>query len=364
MRQFPAFALTAAFAVGAAPIATAAANVGVAAAVNQSAFGTPPGGGQRVIQLGSNVIFNERIVTGDVGLVQILLVDGTTFTVGKNSELVIDSFVYDPAAGTANVVATFGKGAMRFIGGRTSSTPGGVVVRTAVGTIGIRGGMVDLLVTPGGTDRGDCSGGNVSESGVLTGGSSRCFETRIDFVAGAEATFETTGGDLRRITKAGYSFIVTEQNGRPSVAVVKTPEVLVLENSGEGGGADVSEDEAEEGSEAVTAENSDYTPTENDQTASASPEPTTTTTPDEADDVTADASTGTIRDEVAENPPPPPPPVEMEIPVRVLLAGATYEELGGDSIADPGNVGLVGGSAATDQTVTVTVPENGLTGTG
>ena len=67
------------------------------------------------------------------GLVQILLRDGSTFTVGANSDLVIDEFVYDPQAGSGKLVASFGKGVARFVGGKLSKKPGGVTVKTPVG---------------------------------------------------------------------------------------------------------------------------------------------------------------------------------------------------------------------------------------
>ena len=71
------------------------AKVGVTAAVNPSTRGTAPGGAARIKSLGENVVFNERIETDADGLAQILLIDGTTFTVGPNSALTIDKFVYD-----------------------------------------------------------------------------------------------------------------------------------------------------------------------------------------------------------------------------------------------------------------------------
>jgi hypothetical protein len=122
-------------------------DVGVAAAVNQSAFGTR-NAEVRTIGLGDNVIYNERIDTNSDGLVQLLLADGTTFTVGPNSSLVIDSFVYNPDAGTAQVAATLTKGVLRFIGAATSKTPDGVAISTPVGVVGIRGGVTDINMSP------------------------------------------------------------------------------------------------------------------------------------------------------------------------------------------------------------------------
>src|SRR5690606_9486166 len=85
---------------------TFAATAGVTAAVNQNAKSTPPGGAVRTVVLGANVVQDETIETDGGGLVQILLADGTTFTVGPNSAITIDRFVYDPDANTAQVSAT------------------------------------------------------------------------------------------------------------------------------------------------------------------------------------------------------------------------------------------------------------------
>src|SRR6476660_10554281 len=72
--------------------------------------------------------YNQRINTSGSGVVQVLLVDGSTFTVGTGSDLVIDKFVYDPKKNKGEIVATFGKGVLRFVGGKISKNEGGVKV--------------------------------------------------------------------------------------------------------------------------------------------------------------------------------------------------------------------------------------------
>jgi hypothetical protein len=93
-------ACAAALALGMAAIPDqAASEIGVAAAVNPQATGHPTGGSARTIVLGGKLTFKERVETTDGGLVQVLLLDGSTFTVGPNSDLVIDEFVYNPDTG-------------------------------------------------------------------------------------------------------------------------------------------------------------------------------------------------------------------------------------------------------------------------
>src|SRR5690554_4215858 len=70
--------------------------VGVAAAVNPDAFSSLSGTPNQQLNIGKSIFYNERINTTASGLVQVLLIDGSTFTVGPNSDLVIDKFVYDP----------------------------------------------------------------------------------------------------------------------------------------------------------------------------------------------------------------------------------------------------------------------------
>ena len=100
--------------------------VGVAAAVNPDASQPGAPQSQSISATRSSTI--ERINTTGGGLVQVLLVDGSTFTVGPGSDLVIDKFVYDPNKGTGEVVASFTKGVMRFVGGKISKNEGGVTV--------------------------------------------------------------------------------------------------------------------------------------------------------------------------------------------------------------------------------------------
>ena len=123
------------------PLPANAEKVGVAAAVNPDAFSSLSGTPNQQLNIGKSIFYNERIKTTTSGLVQVLLVDGSTFTVGPNSNLVIDKFVYDPRKKTGEMVATFSKGTIRFIGGKLSKNAGGVKVKTPDGALAIRGGM-------------------------------------------------------------------------------------------------------------------------------------------------------------------------------------------------------------------------------
>jgi hypothetical protein len=122
--------------------------VGVTGAVNPSTTGTPPGTTVRELGMGSDVVFNERIATQATGQADILFVDRSALTVGPNSDLVIDEFVYSPETGTGKLAATATKGVFRFVGGALSKNPDSVSIKTPAAIVGVRGGVVLLSVNP------------------------------------------------------------------------------------------------------------------------------------------------------------------------------------------------------------------------
>lgn len=121
--------------------------VGVAAAVKPEATSQPPGGDSSILNIGKSVVYNERIDTSSSGQVQVLLLDGSTFSVGPGSSLVIDKFVYNPSTGKGALVASFSKGALRFVGGKLSKTDPGVKVNTPAGQLTVRGGIFTLKLS-------------------------------------------------------------------------------------------------------------------------------------------------------------------------------------------------------------------------
>jgi hypothetical protein len=113
--------------------------VGAVGAVNQSAQGTPPGGSARALAVGGGIENRERIETSASGSAQIVFNDTSTMTVGRNSAVTIDEFVYRGAGGRQGV--SLAKGVMRFVGGGVSHEDG-AQVRTPAASIGVRGGSM------------------------------------------------------------------------------------------------------------------------------------------------------------------------------------------------------------------------------
>src|SRR5688500_12809836 len=132
-------AFVALFAVAPLTDGARAQQVGTAAAVNPAAQARGTGGSRTII-IGQSIAHRERIQTTAAGSVQLLFLDKTSMTIGPNSDLAIDEYVYDPSTNTGRLAATLSKGVMRFIGGQISHA-GNAQVTTPNAVVGIRGGV-------------------------------------------------------------------------------------------------------------------------------------------------------------------------------------------------------------------------------
>ena len=119
--------------------------IGVAAAVNTTTtdnFYDPSGmfAERRLIEEGYKIIQNRTIETDEKGKAQMILIDGTAFTIGPNSKVILDKFVYNPETndGFLEMQAT---GLLRLVGGKVTKK-NAAMINTNVATVGIRGGIV------------------------------------------------------------------------------------------------------------------------------------------------------------------------------------------------------------------------------
>jgi hypothetical protein len=165
--------------------------IGVNSAVNPDVTGMPPGAAPRGLVLGQEVVFNERITTGPEGQTQILFVDQSTMSVGPRSDMVIDEFVYDPNAGTGKLAASLTRGVFRFVGGKLSKQDNAVTMQTPSATIGIRGGLILVDLTPDG-------------------------RLQVIFGYGAGVTVTGVNGLAQTITRPGFQVTVAGRGAAPS----------------------------------------------------------------------------------------------------------------------------------------------------
>ncbi len=96
--------------------ALAVEQAGVTAAV-RGAVNLDPATGEvaHVARSGEDVFLGDGISSGDRSGLQLMLLDETVFTVGANTELTVDEFVYDPATGAGQMSASLTKGIFRFV---------------------------------------------------------------------------------------------------------------------------------------------------------------------------------------------------------------------------------------------------------
>lgn len=120
--------------------------VGVAGAVNPHAVGQPPAGSIEQLAIGQNVVRNEKISTFNKGQVQLIFSDQSTLTLGENSEIVIDEFVYDPQKQAGSMTATVTTGVLRYVGGKISKK-NDVSFLTPSGVVTVRGGIALIKVS-------------------------------------------------------------------------------------------------------------------------------------------------------------------------------------------------------------------------
>ncbi len=101
------------------------------------AYGTPPGETRAELELADPIYFAEIVETDDESALELLFADESRLTMGENSSLTIDEFVYDPASGDGRSTLTLTRGAFRYVSGLMPKE--NIAINTPTMTAGIRG---------------------------------------------------------------------------------------------------------------------------------------------------------------------------------------------------------------------------------
>merc|ERR1712093_404381 len=102
----------------------------------------------RELKTGDKIYLNETISAGAGSGTQILLLDQSTFTIGEDSEVVMDTFIYDPATNDGKIVASVKQGSLKVISGLISKkNPDALTVEVPEGTLGSRGTEFQTVVS-------------------------------------------------------------------------------------------------------------------------------------------------------------------------------------------------------------------------
>lgn len=99
------------------------------------------------INTGESVFRQEVVSTGPDSSAKIVFADSTNLAVGPDSTVTLDNFVYAGATDYKKATLQLVKGAFRFTTGNSDKRA--YEIKTAVGTIGVRGTVVDIFSEPG-----------------------------------------------------------------------------------------------------------------------------------------------------------------------------------------------------------------------
>lgn len=176
-----------------------------------------------LVESGMPVYLGDRITTSADSGMQVLLLDETVFTIGPNSDIAIDEFVYDPATGEGRIVTDMAKGVMRFVTGKIPlNNPSSMDVNLPVGSIGIRGtiGLIRSMtaaeanqMVPGSFDTPDPDAANQQVFMAVNQGPGT---QRNDTTSrpGAFAVFNNNGNS-QNVTGENFGVFVSHNNVTP-----------------------------------------------------------------------------------------------------------------------------------------------------
>jgi hypothetical protein len=128
--------------------------IGSVVAVQGQATAKGADGQVRALEIKGPVFQNDEVVTAAKSKLQIQFEDDTIVSLGEQTAMTIDEYVYSPQKKDENACSVgFAKGIFRTITGKiTKLNPDRFKVRTKMATIGIRGTDVGGELKPDGED--------------------------------------------------------------------------------------------------------------------------------------------------------------------------------------------------------------------
>ena len=105
------------------------------------------GGQSYLLKPGDKIFENDQLKTGSAGALGVVLRDNTSFSLGHNSKLTIDEYVFVPAKNKFSLITKMTRGVVAFISGKISKlSPESVRFETPLATIAIRGTKFLVMV--------------------------------------------------------------------------------------------------------------------------------------------------------------------------------------------------------------------------
>lgn len=92
------------------------------------------------VKAGDKVLEHDVFITGADGKLAVTFTDQTSFAIGPNSRIAIDTYFFDPKNLKGNMLAKIKKGTMMVRTGKlTKQKPGSVRIKTPRTVLGVRG---------------------------------------------------------------------------------------------------------------------------------------------------------------------------------------------------------------------------------
>jgi hypothetical protein len=96
---------------------------------------------------GLHLLPHDVLETGADASLGIILQDGTRVAMGPNTRLEIDTYLYSPGEGKLESLLRLVRGVMVYVSGKMAQlSPGSTKVETPVGSVGLRGTEVGILL--------------------------------------------------------------------------------------------------------------------------------------------------------------------------------------------------------------------------
>ena len=100
-------------------------------------------GNSRTLSSGEKIYQGDEITSDQGSSINIIFADGSNLSLGENSNIIIDEFIYDPSESIGEFGLEIVEGVFVFVSGEIAANdPDGVVVNTPIATLGIRGTTV------------------------------------------------------------------------------------------------------------------------------------------------------------------------------------------------------------------------------
>lgn len=126
------------------PFLATAEPVGSASAIKPAASQTVPQGTKTDLRLKDPIIRKAELVTADKGALEVTFIDGSKLTMGQNSRLTVDEYVYSGPGGAGKQSIRYTKGLFRFVSGTIPKKD--VKIETPTVSIGIRGTILRTAI--------------------------------------------------------------------------------------------------------------------------------------------------------------------------------------------------------------------------